>query len=69
MITGLAMVTANMDETKINGLLLDVLFGACYFQYNTAKPYLSQVEAHMELLKEILPNLAPMPKGIRLFEK
>lgn len=65
---GLAMVTAQMDETKIDGFLLHLLFGVCYFLYDTTKPYPPQVEANMDMLKEVLPEIVPIPKEIRLFE-
>ena len=68
MITSLVRVTAGIDRAKIDGILLRVLFGACYFQYDTATPYAPQVEAHMELLKGVLPEMAAIPPKLRLFE-
>ena len=64
----LAKITRGMDEKEISGLLLDILLGTCYLQYDISKPYIPQVEAHMELLKDILPHIVRIPKGMRLFE-
>lgn len=64
----LAKVTRGMDEKEISGLLLDILLGTCYLQYDISKPYIPQVEAHIELLKDILPHMVRIPKGMRLFE-
>ena len=65
---GLGMVTVHMDVSEIDGLLLRLLFGGCYFLYDTTKPYPPQVEANMEMLNEVLPEIVPTPKEIRLFE-
>ena len=64
----LAKITRGMDEKEISGLLLDILLGTCYLQYDISKPYIPQVEAHIELLKDILPHMVRIPKGMRLFE-
>lgn len=68
MVTSLVRATAGIDRAEIDGILLRVLFGACYFQYDTAKPYAPQVEAHMELLRGILPEVVTIPQKLRLFE-
>lgn len=37
-------------------------------EQDTAKPYAPQVEAHMELLRGILPEVVAIPQKLQLFE-
>lgn len=53
LIGGLTMVTCEMGCDEIKGRLLEVLLSALYFDYDTDKPYIEQVEQHMVTLIEV----------------
>lgn len=53
LIGGLAMITHEMNRDEIKGRLLNVLLAALYFDYDTSKPYIEQVEQHMAMLTDV----------------
>lgn len=53
LITGIASVTAKMQEKQIPEKLLDILLGALYFEYDPQLSYVEQVKNHMEDLEII----------------
>lgn len=56
LVGGLTKVTHKMDKDKINGRLLEVLLRAMYFDYDTSKPYIEQVEQHMIALSDVFKH-------------
>ena len=53
LIGGVAMVTYMMKREEIKGRILEVLLSALYFDYDTDKPYIEQVERHMTVLTDV----------------
>lgn len=53
LIGGLIAVTQKMNQEQITGRFLDVLLSALYIDYDTSKPYIEQVERHMDMLPDV----------------
>ena len=53
LIVGLATVTSQMKRDKINGRILDLMILSMYVGYDIEKPYIEQVEQHMETLADV----------------
>lgn len=69
LMSGLAQIMSGIKKEDVKGYLLDIIFGVCYFKYDTDIPYVPQAEAHIEVMKEMLPKVFPLPPDMRLFDQ
>lgn len=67
LIGGIVAQTHKMRRDKIQGRLLEILLSALYFDYDTGRPYIEQVEEHMVVLVEIFKK--EFHKKITFIEK
>lgn len=52
LICGLAVIMMNVSKESVKGAILQWLMTVLYFGYDTSKPFVPQVEAHIALIKD-----------------